>query len=156
MRGPIKLSNNEKQDIIRQHSSVYDGYATQNVSSNMYPITVYDDRKDLYGITVTNSNNVKTYQNHKINEITAKPLNYDDIEPAYDFESGGPQQSMTFYNVNNQKPAYRFKSQGPVDVFELEDDEEFDNLVDYDEYLENKIDNIEESVRRVINFYINK
>ena len=36
MRGPIKLSNNEKQDIIRQHSSVYDGYATQNVSRHMY------------------------------------------------------------------------------------------------------------------------
>jgi hypothetical protein len=63
---------------------------------------------------------------------------------------------MTFYNVNNQKPAYRFKSQGPVDVFELEDDEEFDDLVDDDVDLQNKIDNIEESVRRVINFYINK
>jgi hypothetical protein len=156
MRGPVKLSDNEKQDIIRQHSSVYDGYATQNVNGNMYPLTVYDDRKDLNGVTVTNNNTVKVYQNHKINEITAKPLNYDEIEPAYDFESGGPQQSMTFYNVNNQKPAYRFKSKGPVDVFELEDDEKFDDLVDDDEDLQNKIDNIEESVKRVINFYINK
>jgi hypothetical protein len=36
------------------------------------------------------------------------------------------------------------------------DDEEFDDLVDDDEDLQNKIDNIEESVKRVINFYINK
>ena len=62
---------------------------------------------------------------------------------------------MTFYNINDEKPAYRFKSRGPVDVFELEEDE-FDNLVDDDEDLQVKRDNIEESVRRVINFYINK
>jgi len=155
MRGPIKLSDNEKQDIMKQHSSVYNGYATQNVNTNMYPLTVYDDRKDLNGVTVTNNNTVKTYQNHKINEITAKPLNYDEIDSAYNFESGGPQQSMTFNNINNQKPAYRFKSKGPVDVYEFEDDE-FNNLVDDDEILQQDRDEIEETVKKVINFYLNE
>jgi hypothetical protein len=156
MRGYSKMSDEDRQSILKQHATVYDGYATGNVQSNMTPLTVYDATKDKDGITVDNKGNVKHYTNNKINEIAAKPLNYDEIEPAYDFESGGPQQSMTFYNVNNQKPAYRFKSKGPVDVFELEDDEEFDDLVDDDEDLQNKIDNIEESVKRVINFYINK
>lgn len=155
MRGYSTMTDKERQSILKQHAQVYNGYATQNVPSNMTPLTVYDAARDKVGVTVDNSGNVKEYTNNRVNEITAKPLNYDEITPAYDFESGGPGQSMTFYNINDEKPAYRFKSRGPVDVFELEEDE-FDNLVDDDEDLQVKRDNIEESVRRVINFYINK
>lgn len=155
MRGYSTMTDEERQSILKQHAQVYNGYATQNVSSNMTPLTVYDAARDKVGVTVDNSGNVKEYTNNRVNEITAKPLNYDEITPAYDFESGGPGQSMTFYNINDEKPAYRFKSRGPVDVFELEEDE-FDDLVDDDEDLQVKRDNIEESVRRVINFYINK
>ena len=62
------MTDKERQSIIQQHSTVYDGYATGNVQSNMTPLTVYDATKDKGGITVDNKGNVKTYQNHKINE----------------------------------------------------------------------------------------
>ena len=84
------MSDEERQTILKQHATVYDGYATGNVTSNMTPLTVYDAARDKEGVTVDNLGNVKTYRNHNINEITAKPLNYDEIDPAYEFDSDGP------------------------------------------------------------------
>ena len=97
MKGFAGLTKKETDDILKQHSKTYDGYAVGNVGTNMYPISVYDDARDNKGITLTNNNNVKTYTNHRINEITAKPLNYDEIMPAYDFDSNGP---IDVYPVN--------------------------------------------------------
>ena len=125
MKGFFGLTSNEKEDILKQHSKTYDGYAVGNVNTNMYPLTTYNDAKDSGGITVTNTGEVKTYTNHKINEITAKPLNYDEIEPAYDFESDGPQQSMTQMGMG--KKPYDFKSQGPTDVFNEDDCENMES-----------------------------
>lgn len=45
MRGYSKMSDEERQSIIKQHSTVYDGYATGNVQSNMTPLTVYDPHR---------------------------------------------------------------------------------------------------------------
>ncbi len=88
------MTEDEKQKIIKQHSSVYDGYSTGNVKSNMTPLTFYDARKDKYGITVDNLGNVKNYTNHNINEISAKNLHYDEIEEPYNFNSRGPLDSF--------------------------------------------------------------
>lgn len=115
MRGFIGLTSKEKEDIVKQHNNVYDGYAVGNVNSNLQPLT-YTDVKDSAGLTVSNKNNVTNYKNHRINEITAKPLNYDEIWPAYDYDSPGPQQSMV--QPNPGKKPYEFDSKGPVDVYE--------------------------------------
>lgn len=157
MRGYSIMSDEDRQSILKQHASVYDGYATGNVPSNMTPLTVYDAARDKEGVTVDKDGNVKTYRNHKINEITAKPLNYDEIEPAYDFESDGPQQSMTQMGMG-QKP-YDFVSKGPSDVYEDEleggvyDDIDFDELVDDDEDLQQHRDQIEESVKKSLDMF---
>ena len=37
MRGYSIISDEERQAIIKQHESVYDGDAVGNVPSNMYP-----------------------------------------------------------------------------------------------------------------------
>ena len=154
------MTDKERQSILKQHSTVYDGYATGNVQSNMTPLTVYDATKDKGGITVDNKGNVKQYTNNRINEIAAKPGNYDEIEPAYEFESDGPQQSMTQLGMG--KRPYEFVSDGPTDVYEDEDeieeedmyeDPNFQELLDKDEVIQSKRDEIEESVFKSLNMF---
>ena len=154
MRGFSKMSDNERQQIKQQHSKVYDGYATGNVPSNMTPLTVYDAAGDKEGITVDNLGNVKTYRNHNVNEITAKPGNYDAIDQAYEFESDGPQQSMTQMGMG--KAPYDFVSKGPSDVYEDEElygDVEFDDLLDNEYELDGEEDQIEESVNKSLDMF---
>jgi len=154
MRGYSKMSDEDRQSILKQHATVYDGYATGNVQSNMTPLTVYDAARDKEGVTVDSNGNVKTYRNHNINEITAKPLNYDEIDPAYEYESDGPQQSMT--QIAMVKRPYEFVSKGPSDVYEDEDyfeDADFDALLNYDEDLQHKRDQIEENVNKSLDMF---
>ena len=148
------MSDEDRQSILKQHSTVYDGYATGNVSSNMTPLTVYDAAGDKEGITVDNLGNVKTYRNHNVNEITAKPGNYDSIDQAYEFESDGPQQSMTQMGMG--KAPYDFVSKGPSDVYEdevLYGDVEFDDLLDKERELDGEEDQIEESVNKSLDMF---
>ena len=154
MRGYSTMSDEDRQSILKQHSTVYDGYATGNVSSNMTPLTVYDAAGDKEGITVDNLGNVKTYRNHHVNEITAKPGNYDSIDQAYEFESDGPQQSMTQMGMG--KAPYDFVSKGPSDVYEdkvLYGDVEFDDLLDKERELDGEEDQIEESVNKSLDMF---
>jgi len=151
------MSNEDRQSILKQHATVYDGYAVGNVPTNMTPLTVYDAAGDKEGVTVDINGNVKTYRNHGINEITAKPGNYDEIEPAYEFESEGPQQSMTQMGMG--KRPYDFVSQGPSDVYEDEleggvyDDINFDELLSDDEELQQKRDQIEEKINESLDMF---
>jgi hypothetical protein len=157
MRGYSIMSDEDRQSILKQHQTVYDGYATGNVPSNMTPLTVYDPAGDKEGVTVDNKGNVKTYTNVGINEITAKPGNYDEIDPAYEFESDGPQQSMTQMGMG--KRPYDFVSKGPSDVYEDEVEEEmyedmnFDDLLQDDEELQQQRDQIEESVSMSLDMF---
>ena len=154
MRGYSIMSDEERQTILKQHATVYDGYATGNVTSNMTPLTVYDAARDKEGVTVDNLGNVKTYRNHNINEITAKPLNYDEIDPAYEFDSDGPQQSMTQMGMG--KRPYDFVSKGPSDVYEDDDDFSdisFDDLLDDESELEDDEEKLSESVNKSLDMF---
>ena len=133
MRGYSTMSDEDRQSIIKQHSTVYDGYATGNVTSNMTPLTVYDAVGDKEGITVDNLGNVKTYRNHHVNEITANPGNYDDIDPPYEFDSDGP-----------------------TDVYEYEDDFEdksFEDLLDDESVLGQEETQLSESVNKSLDMF---
>ena len=148
------MSDEDRQSILKQHSTVYDGYATGNVSSNVTPLTVYDAAGDKEGVTVDNLGNVKTYRNHNVNEITAKPGNYDAIDQAYEFESDGPQQSMTQMGMG--KAPYDFVSKGPSDVYEDEElygDIEFNDLLNKEDELNGEEDQIEESVNKSLDMF---
>jgi hypothetical protein len=105
MRGYSIISDEERQAIIKQHESVYDGYAVGNVPSNMYPLTVADYATDKGGITVNNKGEVTTYKNHLVNESEVKEYasadtNYDEVDPAYDFQSGGPEEFEPDYETD--------------------------------------------------------
>ena len=152
------MSDEERQKILKQHATVYDGYATGNVTSNMTPLSVYDAARDKVGVTVDNSGNVKAYTNHNVNEsvneITAKPLNYDEIDAAYEFDSEGPQQSMTQMGMG--KKPYEFVSKGPSDVYEDEDDFEdktFEDLLDDESALSQEETQLSESVNKSLDMF---
>jgi hypothetical protein len=64
-----QLSASEKQDILNQHKSVYNGYQTmQPQVSNTQPLYVYDAAGDKEGFVVNNKGEVKKYTNMGINE----------------------------------------------------------------------------------------
>jgi hypothetical protein len=168
MRGFSTMSDDERNRIKQLHSTPYNGYAVGNVPTNITPLTVYDPAQDKLGITVTSNGDVKTYQNHRINEIAAKNLHYDEIEPAYEFDSGGPGDPNLGYNVYNQtKKPYNFDSQGPADPFYgggyqtgfeehgegSDDDFKFD-MVGFEEDIKGEdFGNIEESVNKTIDMF---
>lgn len=102
MRGYSIMSDEERQNIISQHKSFYNGYSVGNVPSNMTPLTVYDAAQDKTGVNVNNRGEVSQYTNHQINEakvekdlvdeIEADDMDVSDVESAYDFDSKGPEQ----------------------------------------------------------------
>ena len=64
-----QLSSDEKNDILNQHKSLYNGYQTmQPEVLNTQPLYVYDDISDKDGFVVNNKGEVKKYTNMGINE----------------------------------------------------------------------------------------
>ena len=64
------MSQSEKNNILDQHKSLYDGYVTKyNQESNQTPVYVQDLANDKMGLTVNNKGVVKNYTNMNINEI---------------------------------------------------------------------------------------
>jgi len=64
-----QLSATEKQDILDQHKSLYNGYQTmQPQVSNTQPLYTYDFAGDKDGMVVNNKGEVKKYTNIGINE----------------------------------------------------------------------------------------
>lgn len=64
----FKMSKEDKDNILDQHKELYNGFATNNVSSNMQPLYTQDFANDKGGITVSNKGDVMTYRNMNINE----------------------------------------------------------------------------------------
>ena len=64
-----QISATEKQDILDQHKSLYNGYQTmQPQVSNTQPLYTYDFAGDKDGLVVNNKGEVKKYTNMGINE----------------------------------------------------------------------------------------
>lgn len=65
----FSVSKAEKQNILDQHKTVYDGYVTlYGQQNNTSPLYVQDYANDKGGITVSNKGNVTSYRNVGINE----------------------------------------------------------------------------------------
>lgn len=65
----FNISQAEKNNILNQHKTIYDGYVTQfGQQSNTQPLYVQDFANDKGGITVSNKGDVKQYTNIGINE----------------------------------------------------------------------------------------
>lgn len=65
----FKMTNEEKNNILDQHKSLYDGYVTGYGQSNEQPLYTQDFANDKAGITVNNRGEVGEYRNMRINEM---------------------------------------------------------------------------------------
>lgn len=64
----FKMTRAEKNNILDQHKTIYDGFATQYSQPNQQPLYTQDYANDKGGITVNNKGEVMTYTNMNINE----------------------------------------------------------------------------------------
>ena len=65
----FKMTNEERNNILDQHKTIYDGYVTEYAQGeNKQPLYVQDYANDKGGITVNNKGEVKPYTNVGINE----------------------------------------------------------------------------------------
>lgn len=115
MRGYSIISDEEKTQILNTHRSFYDGYATGNVPSNLTPLTVEDLAKDKQGLQVSNTGEVKVYNNnlHEQVVIPADDMDVSDVEPAYDFVSDGPEDGETVEGHDG----YKMDIEGIMNMF---------------------------------------
>jgi len=64
----FNVTNEERENILDKHKTIYDGYVTEYGNNNMTPLYVVDMAKDKDGITVNNKGEVSGYKNFGINE----------------------------------------------------------------------------------------
>lgn len=64
----LNIPNEERNSILDQHKSIYNGYKTSYGTKSEWPLYVQDLANDKGGITVSNKGEVKTYRNMGINE----------------------------------------------------------------------------------------
>ena len=66
----FKMTNEERDNILDQHKTVYDGYVTSYVQPEKnQPLYVQDMANDKQGLTVSNKGVVTGYKNMNINEM---------------------------------------------------------------------------------------
>lgn len=134
-------SDSEKENILKQHQTQYDGYATLNTTNNLTPLTVQDFAKDKLGMTVGNNGKVQGFSNMGINEqMYGQRLDVtQDLDPkaGFDYVEGSSNDIDTFegmhkklykeYEMEEQydemESAYDFGTGGP---------EEFNSKTDFD------------------------
>ena len=138
MRGYFTMSEDEKNSILQQHSGFYNGYSTGNIPSTPQPLQVSNGPSDKDGITVNNRGEVKTYRNHLVNESKKKQetkeiedtdTNYSELDPSYDYESGGPKQFQP--DMDDNSP-YDSDIESIQNMFDFDDIYSDDDDIDID------------------------
>jgi hypothetical protein len=87
------MNQAEKNNILDQHKSIYDGYKTNFGSNSEQPLFVQDFANDKNGITVNGKGDVSVYKNMNINESDA--FTGAKYLPDETFDFGGPDEYVT-------------------------------------------------------------
>jgi ribosomal protein L37E len=153
----FNMTPEERSSILDKHKELYNGYqALQPVGNNSNPLYTQDFANDKHGLTLSNKNVVKRYTNTNINESDMKKGQtceqcgakgvmkesetceqcgykggvakkftgkFDYVEGEME-EQGGNAPDM---NVDNVDSAFDFESHGPVDVYDEDDKNYFDD-----------------------------
>lgn len=135
-------SDAEKENILSQHNTPYDGFATLSRNpSNITPLTVQDFAKDKQGMTVGNNGKVQGFSNVGINEqMYGQRLDVEqDLDPkaGFDYVQGDSNDEDTFegmhknlYKKNKVKEQY--DEEDPAYDFDTDGPEEFNTKTDFD------------------------
>jgi hypothetical protein len=97
MRGYMTISDEDKNNILQQHSTFYNGYSTGNVPSGPKPLKQDNGPKDTMGINVNNRGEVSTYKNHLVNEQKLDfPPKFGDEREDYSSLMGNDNEDIDF------------------------------------------------------------
>jgi len=137
------MTQAEKNNILDQHKTVYDGYATQYGQNNQQPLYVQDLANDKGGITVNNRGDVKSYTNMNINEMyysvdaeTAPEVSFDfggpdsmavNMEEHEDMIGDGP-TDMDHGTLEDAETEMLVGPEGEMEIFVDDDDEDMDTM----------------------------
>jgi len=121
----LNIPNEERNNILDQHKSIYNGYQTSYGTNAEQPLFVQDLANDKGGITVNNKGEVKKYTNLRINEeIDEMQLDMIGDGPM-DFEAGVMDEEMYEEDTEENEPEYKLR----VDFYdELGDEEDNENI----------------------------
>lgn len=160
----FKMSQAERNNILDQHKSIYDGFVTQYAqNSNQQPLYTQDYANDKGGLTVNNKGNVDVYKNMRINEADA--FTGAKYLPDETFDFGGPDEVMEYVSLGEMKDKIGDGTDdmefGTFDLdksdreFYNDDDEEYDeeeyedeNYFEMDEVEENLIAPLQEQLNK--------
>ena len=108
----LNIPNEERNSILDQHKSIYNGYKTSYGTKSEWPLFVQDLANDKEGITVNNRGDVKVYGHMGINE-NVDEMELDNIgDGPMDLESGVfdeemmEEDEMEFDLEKKEKPSY--------------------------------------------------
>jgi len=107
----LNIPNEERNSILDQHKSIYNGYKTSYGTKSEWPLFVQDLANDKEGITVNNRGDVKVYGHMGINE------NMDEMEldmigdGPMDLEAGVFDEEMMEedemeFDLEKEEPSY--------------------------------------------------
>jgi len=140
----FSVSKAEKNNILDQHKSLYDGYVTRyNQESNHYPLYVQDLANDKGGITVSNKGTVTTYKNVGINEnmldrIGDGPMDLKNGTVDIDSLSSTNKENIDFFH--DVYPSPNEDEEEYISLGKTYDDEDFDDDSMFVFNIKNKID----------------
>ena len=127
----FKMTNEERENILDQHKTVYDGYLTSYVQPEKnQPLYVQDMANDKQGLTVSNKGVVTGYKNMNINE-----MRYDGKSTGL-FSEEEPKEQGHISGGSIYEPEESFESEDKDDDYYVSLGEQLDMIGDGEDDLE--------------------
>ena len=129
----FKMTNEEKDNILDQHKTIYDGYVTSYAQQpKEQPLYTQDFANDKQGLTVSNKGVVTAYKNMNINE-----MRYDGKSTGLFSEEEPKEGSIQPSSVYT--PEESFESEDKDDEYYVSLGEHLDMIGDGDDDLEHGV-----------------
>ena len=163
----FKMTQAEKNNILDQHKTIYDGFATQYGQPKEQPLYTQDFANDKNGITVSNKGNVKGYTNMNINEDVFSGAKFEPEETFEDEEfmvSVGEQLDMIgdgdddleHGTFEDDETEMLVSPEGKIEMFVDNDKDDFDEIditSMFEEIEEEKIEPLQEQINKTLDMF---
>lgn len=135
----FKMTNEERDNILNQHKTIYDGYVTSYAQQpKEQPLYTQDFANDKEGLTVSNKGVVTAYKNMNINE-----MRYDHKSTGlFADEENGFKETMEQGHISGgsiYEPEESFESEDKDDEYYVSLGEHLDMIGDGDDDLEHGV-----------------
>lgn len=132
----FKMTNEERENILDQHKTIYDGYVTSYAQQpKEQPLYTQDFANDKQGITVSNKGVVTAYKNMGINE-----MRFDNKSTGlFADEENGFKETMEQGHISGgsiYEPEESFESEDKDDEYYVSLGEQLDMIGDGEDDLE--------------------